>query len=90
MDGLIFMRKMATRRGRRTSCLYAVLDIQSDILEKPGVQSDARMLEEETHIPTLIWGLLWISIALGASISLVFIASKRESEYEPLSSRTRG
>lgn len=67
-----------------TSCLYAVLDIRSDILERPGVQSDARMLEEETHIPTLIWGMLWISIAVSASISLVLVACKRDSDYEPV------
>lgn len=47
-----------------TSCLYAVLDIKSDILDRPELQSDARMLAELTGIPTLVWGGLWIAVAL--------------------------
>lgn len=50
-----------------TSCLYAILDIQSDILERPEIQSDARMLAELTGVPTLLWGVLWIAAALAAS-----------------------
>lgn len=47
-----------------TSCLYAVLDIKSDILDRPELQSDARMLAELTGVPTVVWGSLWISMAL--------------------------
>ena len=47
-----------------TSCLYAILDIKSDILDRPYVESDAHMLAQLTGIPTLVWGLLWIAIAL--------------------------
>lgn len=50
-----------------TSCLYAVLDIKSDILERPELQSDAHMLAELTGMPTLLWGVLWIATALAAS-----------------------
>lgn len=47
-----------------TSCLYAVLDIKSDILDRPELQSDAAMLAELTGVPTAVWGFLWIGIAL--------------------------
>lgn len=47
-----------------TSCLYAVLDIKSDILDRPHLQSDAAMLAEMTGIPTLAWGALWITVAV--------------------------
>ena len=47
-----------------TSCLYAVLDIKSDILDRPELRSDARMLAEMTGIPTVVWGGLWIAFAL--------------------------
>ena len=47
-----------------TSCLYAVLDIKSDVLDRPHLRSDAAMLAEATGIPTLFWGVLWIGIAL--------------------------
>jgi hypothetical protein len=50
-----------------TSCLYAILDIKSDILDRPDVLSDARMLAEMTGIPTLFWGILWIGLALAIS-----------------------
>jgi hypothetical protein len=47
-----------------TSCLYAVLDIKSDIIDRPDLRSDARMLAEMTGIPTVVWGGLWIAAAL--------------------------
>ncbi|HUH11937.1 MAG TPA: M50 family metallopeptidase [Longimicrobiales bacterium] len=50
-----------------TSALYAVLDIRSDVLQRPHLESDARMLAELTGVPTLVWGLFWIALALGAS-----------------------
>jgi hypothetical protein len=49
-----------------TSALYALLDIRSDILARPHLQSDARMLAELTGVPTLVWGGLWGVIALVA------------------------
>ncbi|MDH5590627.1 MAG: M50 family metallopeptidase [Gemmatimonadota bacterium] len=47
-----------------TSTLYAILDIKSDVLDRPHLRSDARMLSELTGIPTLTWGVIWISVAL--------------------------
>jgi hypothetical protein len=49
-----------------TSAMYALLDIQSDILSRPELSSDARMLSELTGIPTVIWGILWIGVGLVA------------------------
>ena len=53
-----------------TSVLYAILDIKSDILDRPNSLSDARMLAELTGIPTIVWGLAWISIAIIFSFRL--------------------
>jgi len=47
-----------------TSCLYAVLDIKSDILDRPGLPSDATALARMTGIPALVWGLAWIAVSL--------------------------
>jgi hypothetical protein len=47
-----------------TSGLYAILDIKSDVLERPELESDAHMLADLTGISTLAWGLLWITVAL--------------------------
>jgi hypothetical protein len=54
-----------------TSCLYAVLDIQSDILDRPELPSDAAMLAEMTGVPTLVWGVIWIGLALGVCALLL-------------------
>jgi len=61
-----------------TSCLYAVLDISSDILTRPQLCSDARMLEDLTHIPTQVWGVLWMGIALVAAVFFLVVACRRE------------
>ncbi|MBI4519244.1 MAG: M50 family metallopeptidase [Gemmatimonadetes bacterium] len=53
-----------------TSCLYAILDIKSDILDRPEAISDARMLAELTGVPTLLWGTVWITLAILASALL--------------------
>lgn len=47
-----------------TSCLYAVLDIKSDVLDRPHLPSDAAMLAELTGVPALLWGTIWIVLAL--------------------------
>lgn len=47
-----------------TSCLYAILDIKSDILDRPEAHSDAYMLADITGIHTVVWGILWIGLAL--------------------------
>ncbi len=66
-----------------TSCLYAILDIKSDVLERPGLMSDARMLAELTGIPTLIWGVLWIALALFVSAWLFRRAFAEASAVKP-------
>lgn len=50
-----------------TSCLYAILDIKSDVLDRPEAHSDAYMLSQMTGIPTVIWGFIWIAVALAVS-----------------------
>jgi hypothetical protein len=54
-----------------TSCLYAILDIKSDIIDRPELRSDARMLAELTGVPTPVWGVLWIVVALGGCFLLL-------------------
>lgn len=60
-----------------TSCLYAILDIKSDILDRPELRSDAAMLGELTGIPTYLWGGLWITIAVLASGWLLQLSYRR-------------
>jgi len=59
-----------------TSCLYAVLDIKSDIIDRPHLKSDAVMLAEYTGLPALFWGVLWIAIAAAAAFFFLLVACK--------------
>ncbi len=56
-----------------TSCLYAILDIKSDVIDRPELRSDARMLAELTGISTITWGVVWITVAALVS----FLALRR-------------
>jgi len=63
-------RMVATVLGL-TSILYAILDIKSDVLDRPHLRSDAAMLAEVTGIPTAVWGFIWITAALALAFWLV-------------------
>jgi hypothetical protein len=62
-----------------TSCLYALLDIKIDIIDRPYLKSDAAMLAEEFGLPTVFWGLLWAAIAVGFAVLFLVIACRRET-----------
>ncbi len=64
-----------------TSCLYALLDIKSDILDRPHLKSDAAMMAEEFGMPTQFWGLLWAVIAIGCAIVFLLVAGQRDPDY---------
>ncbi|NNM35335.1 MAG: M50 family metallopeptidase [Gemmatimonadetes bacterium] len=51
-----------------TSCLYAILDIKSDILDRPHLESDAAMLGQLTSTPTVLWGVIWTMVALAVVV----------------------
>ncbi len=77
--GMVLIARKATRTLNRTvllalgltSVLYAILDIKSDILDRPGIQSDAFILSEMTGVPTLVWGVTWIAVAIAFSFWLL-------------------
>lgn len=63
-----------------TSCLYAILDIKSDVLDRSHLRSDARMLSEEIGVfSTEVWGILWIFIAIVLTIWFIYISGKTTS-----------
>jgi len=54
-----------------TSALYALLDIRSDILQRPGEVSDALMLAQLTGVPALVWGVLWGAVGVAACAAML-------------------
>ena len=72
--GEIWNRRLLLTLGL-TSALYAILDIKSDVLDRPELESDAHMLAELTGVgTTTMWGVLWITIAIGFSTWLMMRA----------------
>jgi len=74
---MVFARKASLDLNRSllltlgmTSSLYAILDIKSDILDRPHLESDAHMLGDLTGVPTVAWGVLWIAVALAVTFFL--------------------
>ncbi|MYC76683.1 M50 family metallopeptidase [Candidatus Poribacteria bacterium] len=67
-----------------TSCLYAILDIKSDVLDRSNLRSDARMLSEVTGIPTEVWGILWIIIAIGLTLWFLYLSGKTSTDQQTL------
>lgn len=59
-----------------TSCMYAVLDIKSDVLDRPYLMSDAAMLAQETGTSTMLWGSIWMTIAIIWSAAFLLLSSR--------------
>jgi hypothetical protein len=62
-----------------TSCLYAVLDIKSDILDRPHAVSDAVLLADVTGIPAIAWGVLWLGVSIVLAVRFILIASRHDT-----------
>lgn len=59
-----------------TCCSYAILDIFDDVILRSGLKSDARMLAELTGIPTVVWGVAWITISSILMFLIINFADK--------------
>ena len=74
------------------SCLYALFDIRDDLLRVgPSIGSDADALAALTHIPALVWGVVWglfgagaMALALRAALLRVPVAGPAEAGASPL------
>lgn len=57
------------------SCLNALFDLKALVFlsTSTGVKTDARNLQELTHIPAVVWAIIWTMAALG----LLFLALRR-------------
>lgn len=46
-----------------TSCLYVILDIKNDLIERSGIGSDADRIAQLTWIPSIVVGIFWAVLA---------------------------
>ena len=65
-----------------TSCMYVVLDIKSDVLDRPELKSDAWHLSQTVGLPVWFWGFLWIAIAIAGAVAALIVASRGEASGE--------
>jgi hypothetical protein len=72
------------------SCLYAVLDIRSDLFAgahvESGVVNDAVALSQLTGIPSIIWAVLWMIISLVVLVFCLNLAARIQDRREARSS----
>lgn len=62
-----------------TSVAYAILDIKQDILDRPHLlESDAAQLGHYTGLPTLLWGSVWMVLALVAGAALLSASCRKK------------
>ncbi|NUM52555.1 MAG: M50 family metallopeptidase [Candidatus Hydrogenedentes bacterium] len=66
-----------------TSCMYAVLDIKSDILDRPEAVSDAVLLANATGVPAWIWGVGWFAISIALAVRVIVVACRRTPQNAP-------
>ena len=46
------------------SCLYVIIDIKNDLIDRTGIGSDADAIAEMTGIPSIVIGIIWFLLAL--------------------------
>ena len=65
-----------------TSCLYSVLDIKSDLIDRDIPESDASRFAELFGGSSFMWGVIWMSIAIVSSLWLLMIATRKAESSE--------
>ena len=60
-----------------TSCLYAPLDILSDLVFRSIPGSDAYELGRLTFIPGIVWGVLWWLLAVAGALWCFYMATRQ-------------
>ena len=73
-----------------TSCLYAPMDILSDLIFRSIPGSDAYELGRITFIPGVVWGVLWWLIATAGALYFFYLATRKGQPSEAPSSGGAG
>src|SRR5262249_60938149 len=48
--------------------LYALFDLRDDLWRSGGGTSDAVLLAAQTHVPAVIWALLWSAVSVAVLV----------------------
>jgi peptidase M50B-like protein len=58
------------------SCLYAPWDIASDLLLRDVAASDAHTIAGITHVPAVVWGVVWFLLATAGAVYTLVVTSR--------------
>ncbi|MBI4023362.1 MAG: M50 family metallopeptidase [Verrucomicrobia bacterium] len=61
-----------------TSALYAIVDIKEDLISRTVPNSDAYQLSRILPLPAVVWGVIWIVIALLAALFFLRLSVSRQ------------
>jgi len=82
----VWANAFALRLIGLSSCMYATVDIKSDILDRPHLTSDATLLAEHTGVPAFAWGVFWMVLAIALSgLLLLWACYKQKGVAKPKS-----
>ncbi len=56
------------------SVLYAVVDIKEDLISRTVPGSDAYAMSRELFLPPVVWGVLWMALAVAAAAVFLYLA----------------
>ena len=65
--------------------LYALFDLRDDLWRPGGGPSDAALLAAQTHVPAIVWSLLWSAVSVVVLV-LAAAVSLRRTTPEPMDS----
>jgi hypothetical protein len=65
------------------SCLYAIWDIGSDALFRSIPESDAHALARLTGVPGVVWGGIWVVLAVGVTVQALIFVARSPGELRP-------
>jgi len=79
----VFVNRILLKVIALTNCLYALFDVRSTDGGVSSLQNDADRLAEMTGVPSAMWGLLWIGVALPAVCLLLLVVTRRGNAKPP-------
>lgn len=75
----VFLNRLLLKVIALTNCLYALFDVRGADASGSALQGDAEKLAALTGVPAVLWGLLWIGIALPAVCLLLLAVTRRHA-----------
>lgn len=71
-----------------TSIGYAIIDIKDDLISRTVAGSDAYKMAEIIPLPPVVWGIIWIIIAIVSAVFFLKMAARSKPDTEKTRKKT--